>query len=120
MKALYCFALFLTASCLGADAPAKPVVYSPKDAAKHIGETITVEGVVSSARELNSKQVFLNFGAPYPSHDFTATVFPADRKNFGDLVSLDGKSVRVIGKVEDYRGKPEIKLTSAEQLVVSK
>ena len=56
-------------------------------------------------------------GSPYPNHDFTAVVLPADRKNFGDLKGLDGKSVRVTGKIEDYRGKPEIKLTAPDQLV---
>jgi hypothetical protein len=62
--------------------------------------------------KLAPKQVFLNFGEPYPNHDFTAVVLPADQKNFGDLKGLDGKSVRVTGKIEDYRGKPEMTLTS--------
>src|ERR1035437_4316291 len=102
--------------CRAAEAPKPPAVYSPAEAAKHIGETATVEGVVSSARELTSKQVFLNFGEPYQNHDFTAIVLPDGRKNFGDLVGLNGKTVRVTGKIEDYRGKPEIKLTSPDQL----
>jgi DNA/RNA endonuclease YhcR with UshA esterase domain len=106
--------------CRAADSPKKLAVYSPAEAAKHIGETATVEGVVSSTRELASKQVFLNFGAPFPNHDFTAVVFAKDRTNFGDLLGLRGKSVRVSGKIEDYRGKPEIKLVSADQLVVAK
>ena len=41
-----------------------------------------------------------------------------DRKKFGDLAGLRGKSVRVTGKIEDYRGKPEIKLTSLDQLAI--
>ncbi len=106
--------------CPAADAPKQLAVYSPAEAAKHIGETAIVEGVVSSARELASKQVFLNFGEPFPNHDFTAVVLPADRKNFGDLKGLNGKKVRVTGKIEDYRGKPEIKLTSPDQLVTAK
>ena len=53
----------------------------------------------------------------YPNHDFTVVVLPADRKNFGDLKGLDGESVRVTGKTEDYRDKPEIKLASPDQLV---
>ena len=106
--------------CPATEAPKQLAVYSPAEAAKHIGETATVEGVVSSTRELASKQVFLNFGAPYPNHGFTAPVLPDDRKKFGDLVGLSGKSVRVTGKIEDYRGKPEIKFASADQLVVPK
>ena len=104
--------------CAAAEAPKPLAVYSPAEAAKHIGETATVEGVVSSTRELASQQVFLNFGEPYPNHNFTALVLPDDRKKFGDLVGLNGKSVRVTGKIEDYRGKPEIQLASPDQLVV--
>ena len=44
-------------------------------------------------------------------------VLLADGENFGDLKGLNGKSVLVTGKIEDYRGKPEIKLTSPGQLV---
>jgi hypothetical protein len=106
--------------CLAAEAPKQLAVYSPAEAAKHIGETATVEGVVSTTRALPSGQVFLNFGAPFPDHDFTALVLPKDRTKFGDLVGLRDKSIRVTGKIEDYRGKPEILLTSPDQLVISK
>ena len=43
--------------CAAAEAPKQRTVYSPAEAAKHVGETATVEGVVSSTRELASKQV---------------------------------------------------------------
>ena len=118
MKTFCYFVLLLMVPCLAAEAPKQLAVYSPVEAAKHIGETASVEGVVSSTRELASKQVFLNFGAPFPNHDFTAVVFANDRKKFGDLAGLRGKSVRVTGKIEDYRGKPEIKLTSLDQLAI--
>jgi hypothetical protein len=76
-----CLVIATGAVAAAADNTKPPVVYSSADAAKHIGETATIEGVVSSTRELPSGQAFLNFGAPFPNHDFTAVIFRSTERN---------------------------------------
>jgi hypothetical protein len=97
----------------------------PKEAAQHVGETITVCGVVSSARYLaestgranSRKPTFLNFGGKFPNHDFTAVIFDDNREKFGEPEkSCLNKSVCVSGKVQTFREKPEMILTEPGQL----
>lgn len=105
------FALGATAL---ADAPA---VIAPADAAKHVGEKVTVEGVVVQVSgSIPSEPIYLNFGARYPKQLMAAVVFAANRAAFPDAAKWEGKKVRVTGTVKLYRGKPEIVLDDPAQL----
>ena len=98
---------------------------SPKEAGKYEGKTITVCGIVSSARYLgestgrpNSRNpTFLNFGGRFPNHDFTGVIFEDNREKFGEPEkSCLNKNVCVTGKIQLYREKPEIVITEPGQL----
>ena len=106
------FGLF-TVAARAADVPAE-------DAARHLGETATVCGLVASGKydsDLKSQPTFLDFGKPYPDQVFTAVIFGSDRAKFGTPeTSLRGKRVCVTGKIQDRDGLPEIILNNPKQL----
>jgi len=61
---------------------------------------------------------FLNFGAACPNQTFTGWI-PKDSPLAADmsLSALEGKKVRITGTISLYRGKPEIRIMSKEQLI---
>ncbi len=86
------------------------------EAAAHVGQTATVEGVVANVFTSRAGNTFLNFGRPYPRQSFTAVVFRSAADRFPDLHPLEGKRVRVTGVITLYRGRPEIILERPDQL----
>jgi micrococcal nuclease len=95
---------------------------SASEAKNHMGQTATVCGVVASARYADSakgKPTFLNLDKPYPDPIFTAVIWEADRPKFGQPeTELKDKRICVTGKIEEYRGTPEITLRDRSQLKV--
>jgi DNA/RNA endonuclease YhcR with UshA esterase domain len=90
------------------------------EAGKHIGEVVTVEGQVVSIHRSAKGNIFLNFGAAYPNQVLTGWIPPeSNAQNSPYLDGIEGKNVQVHGRVELYRGKPEIRIDSEEQLYVS-
>jgi len=93
------------------------------EAAKHVGESATVCGVVESARfaERSTKQpTFLNLGKPYPNQPFTVIIFGSDRAKFGspDVAYLK-KRICANGVISLFDGRPEMKLQDPSQLALS-
>jgi hypothetical protein len=81
---------------------------TPEDAARHIGETATVCGVVASAKyevDAKSQPTLLDLGKPSPNATFTAVVYGENRAKFGiPEPSLRGKRICVTGKISNYQG----------------
>ena len=99
-----------------ADAETAADVISWRQAGKHIGEFLTVEGKIVETHN-SGKACFLNFHPEWRS-SFTAVIFarsfvafPADPEDY-----YRGKRVRVTGMIREYRGKPEIILSSPDQI----
>jgi len=97
---------------------------TPEEAAKHVGEKVTVRGTVFQVFVSKSKNVYLNFGAKFPNQTFAAAVLiqktPALLADGSDwLTVLEGKEVSVTGTVELYKDKPEIVLTAREDVNAS-
>ena len=93
---------------------------SPQDAARHIGETATICGMVASAEYEAHEQnqpTLLDLGKPHPNAIFTAVIYGENRAKFGTPeTSLRGKRICVTGQISNYQGKPEIVLTDPKQL----
>ena len=95
-------------------------VISWQDAAKHYGESATVEGTIVAAHN-SGKACFFNFHPDYKRY-FTAVIFasafsrfPANPENY-----YSGKKVRVSGYIKEYNGKPEIILNDPRQIEILK
>jgi DNA/RNA endonuclease YhcR with UshA esterase domain len=113
MRALV-FALGLALAAASAHAE---TIITAADAAKHVGETVTVEGTVSAVHtESRSGVTFIDVGGHYPDQAFTGVIFKGDVSKFRNVESLTGKIVDITGPVHDYKGRPETILNDPAQI----
>ena len=90
------------------------------DAAKHVGETGTVVGVLSNVHKADSgKLIQWEIGGAYPNNLFSAVIFKHDMSKFPDLTPMVGKTLAITGKIEMYHDKPEIVLKDITQVQVA-
>ena len=97
-------------------APSFAATYYDSQASAHVGETATIEGRVTDTHISSTGTEFMNFGGRYPNQDFTAVVFPTDAAQIGNVSQYAGKMVSVTGKIRLYKGKPEITVSTSDQL----
>jgi DNA/RNA endonuclease YhcR with UshA esterase domain len=84
-----------------------------------VNEWATVEGVVAKVFTSKSGNTFLNIGASYPNQTFTGWIPPASAVSKSPMLSeIEGKRLKITGRIELYKGKPEIRINAAEQLEV--
>ncbi|TLY44990.1 MAG: hypothetical protein E6K54_09000 [Gammaproteobacteria bacterium] len=119
MKKIY---LFLSVILLGYSAFSQTEV-SLSDIAKHEGDSVVVKGSIFGTRYLvtaKGSPTFMNVGAKYPNDSLTLVIWGNDRSKFqGDPEKTYlNKTVQVSGKVEIYKGKPEIILYSDKQMMI--
>jgi DNA/RNA endonuclease YhcR with UshA esterase domain len=89
------------------------------EVAAHVNEWATVEGVVAKMFTSKTGNTFLNIGAAYPNQTFTGWIPPASPVNKSPILSgTEGKHVEITGRIEMYKGKPEIRINAASQLAV--
>jgi len=87
-------------------------------AAAMVGKAGSVKGTVARLFAPNSGTILiLNFDRDYKTA-ITAVVKRANFDKFPDLAVLEGKQVVISGKVSDFRGAPQIELTSADQIKI--
>jgi len=107
----------LVASKLGYD------VVDACEAGQYLGREIIVEGKVADAYcHSESNTVFLNFEEAYPEQCFTGVIFSSDLYKFvqhPEDYYLD-KTIRIMGEVKNYQGRPEIILEDPSQIEVGR
>ncbi len=91
------------------------------EAAKHIGEKLTVCDKVFGGRYFensNDRPTLLNMGDAYPNNPFTFVIYGADRKKFSYKPEefLVNKQVCVTGEIKSYRDKPQIIVSDTAQV----
>ena len=84
----------------------------------HVGQTATVEGVVSGVYTSRSGTTFIDMGGPYPNNLFAGVIFSENTAKVGDVSELTGKTVDLSGTIKLYKGKSEIILKAADQVKV--
>jgi DNA/RNA endonuclease YhcR with UshA esterase domain len=90
--------------------------YRPEEAAKHVGETAVITGKVDSFHQSGKGNIFLNMGGAYPNQAFTAFIPSGSAAQFPNAQQYDGKTAAVTGKIQLYKGKPEIIVNSPSQI----
>jgi DNA/RNA endonuclease YhcR with UshA esterase domain len=90
------------------------VTIDVKDAASHVGENVTVSAKVYGYKALEGLTL-VNLGAAYPEQLMTVVLRGEAMAMAGEL---EGKVIRVTGKVEMYRGKPEIVVRDKKMIVI--
>lgn len=94
-----------------------------EDISKHIGDSVTVCGKISSIRFLETAKntpTFINLGQPFPNHALTIVIWSDVRKQFETApeVLFKDKEVCVTGRIELFREKPQIVLKRREDIKV--
>src|SRR5437899_8430310 len=92
--------------------------YSASEAAKHVGEIATITDKVEGVHQSGKGNIFLNMGGKYPNQAFTAFIPTASAAQFSNPQQYEGKTVAVSGKINLYRGKPEIIVTNVSQIII--
>jgi len=90
-------------------------------AGKYVSKKVIVEGkIVDTYRHLKSNTVFLNFEKPYPNQCFTAVIFSSDLYKFVQNPEdyYLNKTIRIVGEIKEYKGRPEIILKDPDQIEV--
>ena len=115
---LLALSLVLPLTALNAqDKEKKADILPAKEAKSKVGETITVEAKVAEVNK-TEKIVRINLDARFPKQELTLVIFPANFSKFEEVEKLEGKTVRVTGRVTEYQKRPQIVLESKEQLKV--
>jgi hypothetical protein len=78
-----------------------------QDIGRYMDKLVSVDGKVYSSRDMRS-MVLLNLGAAYPNQLLTIVLRGEAKSKATDI---EGKIIRVQGRVIDYKGKPEIIIT---------
>jgi hypothetical protein len=90
---------------------------------KYVGDSVTVTGKVYGGRYFPNGEgapTLLNIGAAYPHQLLTVVIRGTARKEFPGVPEKDllDKEVKVSGKVELYRDKPQVVMYSGSQLTL--
>jgi len=96
---------------------------TPDEAAKHIGDSVTVCGKIFGGRYFDrseNKITLLNMGAAYPQSPLTVLIEADSRKNFSNKPEefYVEKSVCITGVIKEFKGKPEIIVAKESEIVV--
>ena len=107
----------LTVATVAATPPAQPKRIAAAQATNYYDEDVVVTGKVAQV-SVRANMAFINLDQPYPNSPLEAVIFEENLSLFGDLQKFNGQQVEITGIVTEYRGKPEIKLESTNQLKV--
>ena len=96
-----------------------------EDAAQHVGDSVTLSGKVFGLRYLadaKNSPTFINLGAAFPNQLLTVVIWGDVRSKLTTPPTEEnskGKLLTITGKIELYRGKPQIVLLDPAQMKMS-
>ena len=99
------------------NAPAAPKKIKAAEAKANIGKEVIIEAKVAEVNKAE-RLVRLNLEKPYPAQAMTAVIFSPKTNLFPEIEKLQGKQIELTGKISEYHGRPEMILTSTNQLKV--
>src|SRR5262249_43293303 len=94
-----------------------PIRISASQAKQHIGAEAVGRGKIAEVN-VAERTTRLHFEAAYPKTPVTAVIFPRSTNQFPEIEKLKSKTVEVSGKIAAYRERPQIVLTSSNQVRV--
>jgi|HubBroStandDraft_3_1064219.scaffolds.fasta_scaffold04259_6 hypothetical protein len=122
-RCVLALALLLAPSLMERVAAAAEARIAAEAAAQHANEQATVCGLVAGTKYADrsrGKPTFLDFGKPHPGETFKVVIWGADRAKFKEApeVAYHQKDVCVSGRIQLYRGAPEIVVRDPAQLTL--
>jgi hypothetical protein len=111
------FAILGLLFCLIATRADDPLVIKDSEAVHYVGKNVEVRGLVVSVTTSPLGTTFINFGREYPNQTFAGFIAAGSKIATDQWVAgLQGKIIGITGKIELHQGKPEIKVTSTDQI----
>ena len=94
-----------------------------EEASSHVGDSVHICGKVYGVKFFNTTSTsltFVNLGGAYPNQLLTAVIGKEARATFEKTPEelFDNKTICVDGKIELYKGKPQIVVTDKKQISV--
>ncbi len=85
-------------------------------AGEHTGENTCVSGRVLRVFTSRAGNSFLDFCSDYRQCPFTSVIFADHRRQFGNLATLEGRKVEIVGTITTYKGRAEIIIRDPRQI----
>jgi hypothetical protein len=105
-------------ACVGAAAALPPPTVDWRDATNHVGEVVTVEGSVAAAHS-TPEACILEFAPDDPTAFRAVLMIPILTRLPAHPERLyEGRHVRISGRVQQFKGRPEMVLRSSGQIEV--
>jgi len=97
---------------------------SSAGAKDHIGDSVTICGKVTGGKYLQNAAngpTLLDVDGTYPNQQLTIVIFKADRDklSYAPETKLLDQQVCVTGKIQEYKGKPQIVVHAESQLKIA-
>ncbi len=117
-KLSFCLVLLCSTAALHAQK-----TIQAKEAKDHVGDSVQVCGVITGGKYLAQAKTgptLLDMGGKYPNQLVTLMIPKANRGNFSyePEKKLLNQQVCVFGKVQNFKGKPEIILYQESQVKI--
>jgi len=99
---------------------ARPKLISIDQAAKFVGDSVTIVDSVYNSRFIpgSNSITLLNLGGTYPNQKLTVVIKDAARKLFAFAPEerFNGKRIVVSGRITEHKGKPQIEVSGPAQI----
>ena len=92
------------------------LVINFREAPKHIGEHVVVNGLVDNVFVSNKGTSFLNFCYDYKTCPFYAVIFNSDAYKFSNVRAYEGRAVEISGTITTYQGRAQIIVKDPSQI----
>ena len=101
---------------IAASADELPVI-KDSEAVQYVGKSVEVRGLVVSVTVSPLGTACISFGREYPDQTFAGFIAAGSKMETDRRIAmLQGKIIGIIGIIELYQGKPEIEVTSTDQI----
>ena len=111
------FAILGLLLCLSPALADELPVIKDSEAVQYVGKNVEVRGFVVSVTTSPLGTAFINFGREYPNQTFAGFIAAGSKMETNQrIATLPGKIIGITGTIELSQGKPEIKVTSTDQI----
>lgn len=114
---VFAILIYIVKASAGETNSMAPMKIGTLDATNYYDQTMIVTGKVVQVT-IRPSVTFLNLDRPFPDSPFAIVIIHGKSSYYGDANALKGKSVEIAGKIKNYKDKPEIVLSSTNQLTV--
>lgn len=117
------YSILLVAGVFAASLSYSQTEIKLEDVSKHIGDSVKVCGKAEGIRFLEKVQdqpTFINIGAAYPNQLLTVVIWGIVLSKFEKTPEdlFTDKEICVTGKIELYKGKPQIVILERKQVTL--